>query len=68
MPLADYSHWNEEATMVWWEEEGKHGDNQSEPDIDEDWDTNWDYDEWDGKDGDADASEARTEKEDHCGM
>lgn len=24
MPRSDYSHWNEEADRVWWEEEGKH--------------------------------------------
>lgn len=24
MPLADYAHWNEEAPRIWWEEEGKH--------------------------------------------
>jgi hypothetical protein len=24
MALADYAHWNEEATQVWWQEEGKH--------------------------------------------
>lgn len=26
MPLADYSHHNEEAQRIWWEEEGKHAD------------------------------------------
>ena len=24
MALADYSHYNEEAPMIWWEEEGRH--------------------------------------------
>ena len=24
MPLEDYSHHNEEAQRIWWEEEGKH--------------------------------------------
>jgi hypothetical protein len=34
MPLSDYSHWNEEASIVWWQEEGRH--EPSEPDIDDD--------------------------------
>jgi hypothetical protein len=33
MPIADYSHWNEEAERVWWEEEGRHSD---EPPYDPD--------------------------------
>jgi hypothetical protein len=28
MPLSDYSHWNEEAERVWWEEEGKHAESE----------------------------------------
>lgn len=24
MPLSDYAHWNEEAPIIWWQEEGKH--------------------------------------------
>jgi hypothetical protein len=24
MPLKDYEHWNEEAQIIWWNEEGKH--------------------------------------------
>ena len=41
MALADYSHWNEEAPMIWWEEEGKHYD--SEPSYFEDDDPRLDY-------------------------
>lgn len=26
MPLADYQHWNEDAHWIWWEEEGKHAE------------------------------------------
>jgi hypothetical protein len=26
MSRADYAHWNEEATRVWWEEEGRHAE------------------------------------------
>jgi hypothetical protein len=36
MPLEDYSHHNEEATMIWWEEEGKHQP-EDRFDADEDW-------------------------------
>lgn len=32
MPLKDYEHWNEEAQIVWWNEEGKH--EPPEPDYD----------------------------------
>ena len=31
MSLSDYAHWNEEAPLVWWQEEGRHSD---EPDYD----------------------------------
>lgn len=24
MPLSDYAHWNEEAPIIWWQEEGRH--------------------------------------------
>lgn len=24
MSRADYAHWNEEADIVWWQEEGRH--------------------------------------------
>ena len=30
MALADYSHWNEDAAYIWWEEEGKHYDQDFE--------------------------------------
>lgn len=39
MPLSDYSHWNEEASRVWWEEEGKH-EGMQEPTDDND-DQDW---------------------------
>jgi hypothetical protein len=32
MPLRDYDHWNEEAPIVWWQEEGRHPYEPSEPD------------------------------------
>jgi hypothetical protein len=25
MALSDYAHWNEEAPIIWWQEEGRHG-------------------------------------------
>ena len=31
MPLADYSHHNEEAARIWWEEEGRHPTQRLEP-------------------------------------
>ena len=32
MSRADYAHWNEEADIVWWAEEGRHqGDPNEEP-------------------------------------
>lgn len=39
MPLADYAHWNEDATYMWWMEEGRHPTEPSEPDDDDyyDW-------------------------------
>lgn len=56
MPLADYSHHNEEAAMIWWEEEGKHTDTEPELD-DEDW-----YDEPDNDEDDY-ITESRKESE-----
>jgi len=56
MPLADYSHWNEEAPMIWWEEEGKHQDS-SEPEYTED-----DYDNPDFPFRDSTWDEDDTEK------
>jgi hypothetical protein len=41
MPLEDYSHWNEEAPMIWWQEEGKH---ESEPREIDDWDSDREID------------------------
>lgn len=35
MPLSDYSHWNEDAEYMWWNEEGKH---DSEPPYEDDYD------------------------------
>lgn len=43
MPISDYSHWNEEAPRVWWEEEGKHQSEPTEPDDDDS--GPWDEDE-----------------------
>jgi len=40
MGREDYAHWNEEADLVWWLEEGRHGSN-----VDP-------YDEYDTPDGD----------------
>lgn len=40
MTIADYAHWNEQAAMVWWQEEGRHYDaspSLSEYDDNEDW-------------------------------
>lgn len=33
MARADYEHWNEEADLMWWQEEGRH---QDEPNYDPD--------------------------------
>lgn len=40
MARADYDHWNEEADLVWWLEEGRHPYEPEEPDYDADW--GWD--------------------------
>jgi len=37
--LADYAHHNEEAMQVWWEEEGKHAD-------DDNYEAEWKEDEY----------------------
>lgn len=34
MARSDYVHWNEEADLMWWNEEGRHAVNW-EPDIDD---------------------------------
>ena len=36
MSRSDYAHWNEEQDRVWWEEEGKHVE-EDRFDADEDW-------------------------------
>ena len=28
MARSDYAHWNEEADIVWWQEEGRHAGNE----------------------------------------
>lgn len=38
MPIADYSHWNEDAEYMWWMEEGRHADAYDPPDPYDDWD------------------------------
>ena len=40
MSLSDYAHWNEDAQYMWWEEEGKHV--EDEPDYDDDVDCRYD--------------------------
>lgn len=50
MPLSDYSHWNEEATQVWWNEEGRFESDSSFYDDDEDCD--YTYDDEDCEDDD----------------
>jgi hypothetical protein len=37
MPIADYAHWNEEAELVWWQEEGRHAEKPSFQEDDDDW-------------------------------
>lgn len=29
MSRADYAHWNEEADIMWWQEEGKHAEDDA---------------------------------------
>jgi hypothetical protein len=36
MSRADYAHWNEDADMVWWQEEGRHVEEAPEYDPYED--------------------------------
>lgn len=36
MSRADYTHWNEEADLVWWAEEGRHIE-EDRYDADENW-------------------------------
>lgn len=43
MSRADYAHWNEEADIMWWEEEGKH----AEDDAISAWENRHDDDEYD---------------------
>lgn len=40
MARSDYDHWNEEADIVWWQEEGRHAGNE-EP-YDDNPDAGWD--------------------------
>lgn len=35
---SDYEHWNEDADLMWWEEEGKHQDDPNDFDRDDDYD------------------------------
>ena len=59
MPLQDYSHWNEEAAQVWYEEEGKHSIHhelyETEPEWDDVESTLWD-------ERDEDECESETEE------
>jgi len=64
MPLADYSHHNEEAAMIWWQEEGKHSvhvDHYDPEDWDDDPPTLWD--ERDDDDYEREAKEDECESE-----
>ena len=45
MSRADYAHWNEEADLVWWAEEGRH---QGDPNEGEPWDRHDDADDDEG--------------------
>jgi hypothetical protein len=36
MPISDYAHWNEEAPIIWWQEEGKHDDQPDYHSLDDD--------------------------------
>ena len=45
MSRADYAHWNEDADMIWWQEEGRHAEYE-EPEFDPD-DGRWDDDDAD---------------------
>ena len=42
MALADYAHWNEDAHMMWWLEEGQHPYEPERDDYDSP-DAGWDY-------------------------
>lgn len=35
MSLSDYSHWNEDAQYMWWQEEGRFGSEEPEYDPDD---------------------------------
>lgn len=37
MARSDYAHWNEDADLMWWNEEGRHTVTW-EPDVDDLWD------------------------------
>lgn len=37
MARSDYAHWNEDADLMWWNEEGRHTGTW-EPDVDDLWD------------------------------
>lgn len=53
MARSDYAHWNEEADIVWWQEEGRH-ETYEEPDYDNDVPDN----DWEDFDDDDDEPEA----------
>jgi len=57
MALADYAHWNEDAHMMWWLEEGQHPyepecDDYDSPDAGWDYEVDDDYED-DDLEGDA---------------
>ena len=57
MALNDYAHWNEDAGMMWWLEEGQHEtyeepeyDNEPYDDFDDDFDDDYDDRDYDESD------------------
>lgn len=56
MAREDYSHWNEDADHIWWQEEGRHETYEEPYDDGGDW--GWsddDYDDWADEDDEAEA-------------
>ena len=41
MPLADYDHYNEDARMVWWQEEGRYDGGYEDSYLDSPYEEDW---------------------------
>lgn len=58
MGREDYAHWNEEADLVWWLEEGRHAASSYDYDRDHDRECDVPEDDWEDFDDDEDEDAA----------